>query len=158
MKARLLTALTLAGICAAGCAPRWDLDQVPLPGFQASDEEQIRAVLIDVRRGMENRQPFRILAHVSRGYQDPNGRTYQDLYGYFEDFFERYRNIRIERVRPRILVLGDHAQVLDTFATIAEPLDPTVDVPLNVEGQVYIYLDRIDGRWRIVSWDSAQPR
>ena len=137
-----------------GCANTLAIDAPPpIPGFRLSHEEQINAVLSDVRRGMETRQIYRVLAHVSPNYRDGNNHTYEDLAPRFNAFFDRYRNIRIRRARPRIFVLGDYAHAMETFATIADPADPLVDSPLNIEGNVLVYFERAGNRWMITSWE-----
>jgi hypothetical protein len=121
-------------------------------GLQPSDEEQIAVVLEDVCRGMQNRQVFKVLAHVSRGYHDAEGRDYEGIQRYLDELFKKYREIRITRVTPRISVDADHARAIETFGTVAEPQDPTREPPINLQGQVAVDLVKVQSRWQIVQW------
>jgi len=121
-------------------------------GLQSSDEEQIAAVLDDVSRGMQERQIFKVLAHVSNGYRDADGRDYAAVQAYLDEVFKRYQVIRITRVPPRITVEKDSARAVETFGMSAEPQDPTHEAPLNLQGRVTVDLVKTQGRWRIVEW------
>ncbi len=148
--------LALAVALAAGGCATQDLAldrRVPVLGVQVGAETEIEAILAEVQWGMQERRKSRVLTHVSRNYQDPAGRRYADLYGYFDTIFSRYRNIRIRRSRPRILVLGDNAHSIERFTTTAEPVNPGLHPPLNMEGEVMAYFRREGGTWRIISWD-----
>lgn len=121
-------------------------------GLQASDEEQIAAVLEDVCRGMQERQIYKVLAHVSNGYRDADGRDYDGVQAYLNEVFKKYRTIRITRVPPRISVDADRARAIETFGTVAEAQDPARVPPVNIQGQVSVDLVKVQGRWRIVEW------
>jgi len=146
--------------CCAGCANMIG-GQIPLlddlgqaSGLAATDEEKIVAVLDDVQRGMQNRQIYKVLAHVSRNYYDSEGRDYQQLQEDLAELFKKYREIRITRVTPRVQVVGDYARAIETFGTFAEPNDPAVEPPINLQGQVAVTLEKVGGRWQIVEWGS----
>ncbi len=117
-----------------------------------SDEEAITRVLDDVHRGMETERIYRVLAHVSRTYRDAEGRDYGAMELYLNDLFRRYRDIRIDRGRPRIVVQGDKARVIEAFGGTADPLPGSTDLPLNIQGQVSVYMEKIGGAWQIVEW------
>jgi hypothetical protein len=158
MKWFLPVVLAAPIILIGGCKTT-DLAEIPavqklgqVTGLQPSDEEQIAVVLEDVCRGMQNRQVFKVLAHVSRGYHDAEGRDYEGLQRYLDELFKKYREIRITRVTPRILVDADHARAIETFGTVAEPQDPTREPPINLQGQVAVDLAKIQGQWQIVEW------
>jgi hypothetical protein len=123
-------------------------------GIKPSEEEQIAAVLEDVCRGMQARRIYKVLAHVSPNYHDGEGRNYAALEAYLNDIFKRYRNIRITRVPPRIVVQGDRARVVETFGTVAEPWDPATEPPIDLQGQVAVDLEKVPGDWQIVEWGS----
>lgn len=152
-------ALMLAPLAlVAGCANTFGIG---LPGFDQlgqasglapSEEEKIAAVLDDVHRGMQNRQIYKVLANVSRNYYDSEGRDYNALQADLTELFKKYREIRITRVTPRIQVQGDYARAIETFGTTAEPYDPTIEPPINLQGQVAVTLEKVGGRWQIVEW------
>jgi len=121
-----------------------------------SDEDQIAAIMDDVQRGMQNRSIYKVLAHVARSYHDAEGRDYDALQQDLSDFFKRYKDIRITRVPPNVLVQGNRARVIETFGTTAKPEDPDNDIEIFLQGQVTAYLERIDGRWKIVEWSRLQ--
>lgn len=123
-----------------------------VPGFGPTDEEQIGAVLADVHNGMETQRIFKVLSHVSRDYQDAEGRDYQAIAAYLDDLFMSYESIRIARSRPRIVVEGDRARALETFGTVATPYADSAAPALNLEARVVVYLAKARGRWRIVEW------
>ncbi|HNR36974.1 MAG TPA: hypothetical protein PKO36_17500, partial [Candidatus Hydrogenedentes bacterium] len=94
-----------------------------------------------------------VLAHVSRSYHDAEGRDYAGLQEYLNEIFRKYRTIRITRVVPRITIEANgRAKAVETFGTVAEPVDPRVEPPINMQGQVVVYLTKTDGQWRIVEW------
>lgn len=132
-----------------------DIPGVPdIPGLTSrlSDEQQIAAVLDDVHRGMQTRSIYKILAHVSRNYRDAEGRDYDALQADLNEFFKRYRDIRITRVSPNVLVQGDQARVVETFGTTAKPVDTERDLELFLQGQVTVMMERVEGKWKIREW------
>ena len=126
-----------------------------IPGLTASrlsDEEQIAAIMDDVHRGMQTRSIYKVLAHVSRSYHDAEGRDYDALQQDLSEFFKRYRDIRITRVSPNVLVQGDQARVVETFGTTAKPVDTDRDLEIFLQGQVTVTMERTEGKWKIVEW------
>ena len=145
-------------VLAAGCQTS-DIAKTPgikklgeMTGLTASDEEQIVAVLDDVQRGMQSRSIFKVLAHVSRSYHDEEGRDYAALEAYLNSIFKNYRELQIRRVPPRISVEGDQARAVETFGTMAEPQNPKLEPPVNLQGQVSVFLAKVGGQWQIVEW------
>lgn len=137
---------------ATGCAP--DFSRIPgLSGLTPpTDEELIARVMEDVHRGMESRRIYRVLSHVSRDYYDAQGRDYAAMEDYLSELMRRYRHIEIERVRPRVVVEGERARVVETFGTRADPMPGVSEVPVNLQGQVMVYLQKENGNWKIVEW------
>lgn len=123
-------------------------------GVEPTDEEQIAMLLDDVQRGMQSRQIYKVLAHVSRNYRDEEGRTYSGIETYLNTVFKDYKEIRVTRVVPRIVVQGDRARAVETFGTVAEPQDPQGEPPIHLQGQVTVNLEKTGGRWLIVEWGS----
>lgn len=121
-------------------------------GPKESDEELIARILVDVHNAMEAERIYTVLAHVSRSYRDTEDRDYAAIEAYLGDLFERYRNIRIFRARPRIFVQGNEARALETFGTRAAPASGSSDVPIDVQGQVTVYLVKVDNTWKIIEW------
>lgn len=152
-----LCCAVLAGcLAAAGCqtGPARDL---PLIGAgKLSDEEQIALVLDDVHQGLESGRIFKVLSHVSRGYRDAEGRDYDALQSYLGEIMRAYRTVRVTRARPQIVVQGDRARVLETFGTVAHPVDPEQYPLVNLQGQVPVFLERINNRWYIVEWGALR--
>lgn len=131
---------------------------LPIPGLgsKVTDEEKIAAVLDDVQRGMETGKIYKVLAHVSLRYHDAQGRDYEAMREYLGFIRHSYRNIRITRTPPRIVIDGDHARALEAFGTIAESQDPAAAPPVNVQGQVTVYFVREEGEWKILEWGALQ--
>lgn len=128
---------------------------VDIPGItptKTSDEEQIAALLNDVHQGIQSRHVYRVLAHVSQAYQDDEGRDYKGIQEYLSRLFREYRDIRITRARPQVLIQNNRARVLETFGTVAKPFNPETTPPINVHGQVYVYLEKVGNTWQIVQW------
>ena len=155
MKTRFHWLVVMVALGVTGCAGQdvrldW---RPPIPGGRVGAEAEIEAILAEVQWGMQERRKARVLTHVSRSYRDPAGRSYQDLHAYLDQIFSRYRNIRIRRSRPRILVLGDFAHSIERFATTAEPTNPERDPHLETEGEVMAHFRREGGAWKITSWD-----
>ena len=123
---------------------------------KVSDAELVAAVLDDVHQGMQERRVYRVLAHVSRNYHDDEGRGYADIQEYLSRVFSLYKDLRITRVQPEIVVRGYEAKAIETFGTIAEPLDPDKAPPIQLQGQVAVFLEKIDNRWLIVEWGNVQ--
>ncbi len=145
--------LALAAACALGaCQSRLPAEIGRMTGIVASDEEKIALVLDDVQRGMENRRVFQVLAHVSRGYKDRDGRDYAGLSNDLNTLFRTYRDIRITRATPSIQVQGDRARVVDTFGTRAEASNSQEFPPVNLQGQVVILMQRYKDTWQIIEW------
>jgi hypothetical protein len=156
MPKRVFVAVLLAVVLTAGCPKRFPMDIPGVTAPRASDEMRIAAVLNDVDEGMRQRRIFKVLAHVSRTYHDDEGRNYQGIQEYLKTVFDKYRSIRITRVPPQIVVQGDRARATETFGTIAEPVDAQEMPPVNLQGQVLVYLERTNGQWLITEWSSAQ--
>ena len=146
--------LVVSVLAITGCGNEFPAlsDLSEAAGLSKSDEEQIAELLDDVEQGMESRQIYKVLAHVSRNYRDKEERDYAAIEAYLNYVFKKYRTIRITRVVPRILVQGAQARVVETFGTVAEPQNPANDPPINMQGQVTVSLEKNDGRWQIVEW------
>ena len=132
------------------------MPEIPIINPRLTDEEQILRVLDEVWRGMESQRIYQIMSNVSRSYKDRDGRDYDALAAYLNKVFEEYRNIKIARVKPRILVQGNQARAVETFGTIAKPEPRSEYPPIDLHGQVTVYFEKVDGRWFIVEWGSIQ--
>ena len=137
-----------------GCGGKLAGSIPALADLNVSDEEQIAQVIEEVQQGMEARQIFKVLAHVSRNYHDSEGRDYAAIEAYLNYVFKKYRTIRVTRVVPRIVVQGVQARAVETFGTVAEPQDPSGEPPINMQGQVTVSLEKTGGQWQIVEWGS----
>jgi len=151
MRYYLLVGLVTAAALLAGCGDRVPVEIPGITGPKASDEEQIAAVLDDINRGLQSRSIYKVLAHVSRNYQDPKGRDYEGLKASLSKFFKEYGEIRITRPPPRILVQGRRARVVETFGVSARPLRPDIE-PINMQGQVNVFLEKVGDAWQLVGW------
>jgi len=150
--AALLGLGMLLGACSTGSKIPGLRELGELSGLTPGDEERISGVLDAVYRGMEQRNLKKVLAHVSPDYQDQEGRDYAGLEEYLKSMFKDYRDIRVTRVAPQIVVQGDAARAVETFGTVAEPENPNENVPINMQGQVTVRLEKAEGKWRIVEW------
>ncbi|MBN2307890.1 MAG: hypothetical protein JXR94_02900 [Candidatus Hydrogenedentes bacterium] len=139
----------------AGCRHEIPVEIPGVTGPRLTDEEQIRAVLNDVQRGMEAQRIYKVLAHVSRGYRDAEGRDYEAMQEYLNTLFKRYRELKIVRVRPEVFVDGRRARAVETFGTVATPLNPD-DRQLQLQGQVDVYLEKTGDTWQITEWGSVR--
>ncbi len=155
MTLRGLVVLGLA-VTMVGCQGELPVNVPVVSSGQLSDEDQIATMLNDVRDGLQTRRIYKVLAHVSRNYTDPQGRDYDALQRFLVDIFKNYREIRITRVPPRVIVQDGRARVIETFGTRAEPIKPQVNPPINLQGQVNIYLEKVDGEWMITEWSRVQ--
>ncbi|MBI5094085.1 MAG: hypothetical protein HZB26_16785 [Candidatus Hydrogenedentes bacterium] len=135
-----------------GCGDKFPVSIPGITGSGESDEQQIAAVLDDVQRGMQARRIFKVLAHVSHSYHDKDGRDYAAVERYLNLIFERYRTIKINRVPPRITVQGERALAVETYGTLAEPVNAAKDPPINLQGQISVYLQKVGGTWQITEW------
>lgn len=152
MSKAVFLAMGLGVALATGCKTELPV-QVRIPAMEKmTDEEKIAFVLDDVCQGMESRRIYKVLAHVSSSYLDQEGRDYEAIQEYLSYIVRSYVGIKITRTRPKILVLGDHARAVETFGTIAKPRDPRKDPPINLQGQVSVYLERAGDTWQIVEW------
>jgi hypothetical protein len=154
----LLAALLAFGAILGGCASTAPAKTPVLAklgeatGLQPGEDEQIAAVLDDVQAGMQTRRIFKVLAHVSRSYHDDEGRDYEAIEAYLNEVFRKYPVIRITRVVPRIIIQADQAQAVETFGTVAEPQDPKIEPPINLQGRVTVHLVKVGGEWQIIEW------
>jgi hypothetical protein len=139
------------GMLLAGCAG--DGVNLDIPGLtgKASDEEQIAKLLEDVHLGMETRKVSKIMRHVSPNYLDEEGRDLEGIRAYLDHIMNNYREIKINRSAPSVLVEGDRARVIETFGTSGDPGNFQTP-PVTLQGQVAVYLERADGGWKIVEW------
>lgn len=136
----------------AGCSGGPKLE---IPGFgsKETEEEKIAKILDDVQMGMETKKVYKVMAHVSANYLDQEGRDYEGIRKYLNDIMKNYREIVIRRSNPTIVIEGDRARAVDPFGTRAEPDNSRVP-PLNIQGQVSVYFEREEGKWKIVEWGS----
>lgn len=150
MKRALVAGFAPLLILLAGCAGG---PSIEIPGFgsKMTEEEKIAKILDDVQRGMETRKVYQVMSHVSEHYMDQEGRDYEGIRRYLNDIMKNYREIVIRRSSPTIVIEGDRARAVDPFGTRAEPDSGRVP-PLNIQGQVSVYLEREDGEWKIVEW------
>lgn len=150
-----MVSLFAAGLL-VGCGSNTPIDLSVIPGLsRPADEVQIARVLDDVHRAMEQKQVKRVLRHVAPAYADDEGRTYQQIEAELSELFRIYRSIRIQRAEPRITVEGDSARALETFGTSADPANLSEHPPINIQGPVVVYLERIDGVWLITRWSNS---
>ena len=150
MKKALILACLPALVLLSGCAGGASLE-LPSLGLKDTDEEKITRLLSDVHRAMQTRKVNQIMAHVSPNYLDQEGRDYDGIREYLDNIVKNYRAIAIRRSAPNVIVEGDRARALEAFGTRAEP-DNDRTPPLNIQGQVSVYLAHEDGKWKIVEW------
>ena len=151
MKSAGYVMVIAVGVLLAGCAGGGlDIDIPGLSG-QASDETQIAKLLENVHLGMETRKVSKIMRHVSANYRDEEGRDVEGIRDYLDRIMNNYREIKIDRSAPRILVEGDRARVIESFGTSGDPGNFQTP-PVTLQGQVAVYLERTDGGWKIVEW------
>lgn len=157
MKTRFLI-LLLAVLLApfTGCPRISDLEIPMIMGPKVSDEDQILTILDDVQRGVESKRVYKVLAHVSRNYYDQEGRDYIAIQAYLNQLFKEYRDIRIMRTRPRVVIEGARARAFETFGTQAKPVNPVSGRPIDVQGRVTVFLEKTGGTWQIVEWGPIQ--
>lgn len=148
----LYVLVVVGGAACWGCQTPLAFEAPSLSLTGLTDEEQITQILSDVQQGMQTKRMYRVVAHLSRNYRDDQGRDYDTMRRYLDDLFEDYRTVIVRRVRPRVVVQGDEAVAVDTFATIAEPMDPTKTPPIDVQGEVSAFFRRENGEWKIVKW------
>ena len=155
------TALVCAVLCAAcccGCEALSGRLQIPwlskTISSAPSDRDQIAGVLDAVAKGIEVRGVYRVLAHVSKAFHDKQGRDYPAVQRVLRDFFRDYRNIRVQRATPRIVVRGAHAEVMETFVTAADPANPAKSSPFSLERQVLIRFEKKNNHWLVTSWEN----
>lgn len=150
MKKALILACLPALVLLSGCAGGPSLE-IPGLGPRDTDEEKITRLLDDVHRAMQTRKVNQVMAHVSPDYLDQEGRDYDGIRAYLDNIMKNYRAITIRRSNPTVIVEGDRARALEAFGTRAEP-DNDRTPPLNIQGQVSVFLAREDGKWKIVEW------
>lgn len=139
------------GALLAGCAGGGVNLDIPGLAGNVSDEDQIAKLLEDVHLGMETRKVSKIMRHVSPNYLDVEGRDQNGIRAYLDHIMNNYREITINRSAPSILVEGDRARVIETFGTTGDP-DNFQTPPVTLQGQVAVYLERVEGGWKIVEW------
>jgi len=141
--------LAIPVVLLAGCQT-----SLPIPGLgsKTTDQEKIATILDNVQHGVETGKVDRVMAHVSGRYRDAQGRDYAAMRDYLAFIRHSYRDIQITRSSPRIVVEGDQARALEAFGTIAEPADPAVAPPLNIQGQVTVSFVREEVEWKILEW------
>jgi len=150
MKRAFVAGVVPLVVLIAGCKDGPSLD---LPGFgsKMSEEEKIARLLDEVHDGMIARKVYQVMEHVSQDYMDQEGRDYEGIRRYLNDIMKNYREITIQRSSSTIIIEGDRARAEEAFGTRAEP-DNDRTPPLNIQGQVSVYLQREDGKWKIVEW------
>ncbi len=148
-----LLSLVVGLACLQAC--RQDLELPRLPTNKLSDEEQIAVVLNDVHRGLERKRIYMVLAHISHYYQDEEGRDYEAIRDLLTDRMRLYREVRITRMRPRISVQGDHAQVIETLGASAQPFNPVNTPPIDLQGNVTVFLERMAHTWQITGYRTS---
>lgn len=129
-----------------------------LPRFtwaDMSDEEQIAAVLQQVQHGLERRRTELLLPYISQEYRDEAGRDYEAIHELLIKQLRNYREIRITRMPPRILVEGDNAQVIETLGASAQPADPLDISPIDLQGNITVYLERFAHTWQITGYRTS---
>jgi len=157
MRTRLAVSLLFVALLTGGCPKGGSPIDIPgITGPKMSDTEQIVDVLDDVHRGIENKRIYKVLAHVSKNYYDKEGRDYTAIQAYLNRLFKDYRDIRITRTRPRVIVQGDRARAVETFGTRAKSTNPTSRRAINLQGQVTVYLEKTGDTWQIVEWGAIQ--
>ncbi len=141
-------------VVVAGCATVYDVPGVreigKIASHKGTPEEQVTALLNDLARSIETRKVNRILAQFSPSYTDGWGRNRASLEAYVRDVYQKYRTISVTRVAPSVQIEGDKARVVETFGAVAEPRDAAKEPPINLEGQLSVRLERVDGDWLIV--------
>jgi hypothetical protein len=156
MRTKLLLCLLLPVLAAACQAGRDALDLAGLGGEQLTDEEQIHLVLDEIQRGLESKRIYRVLSHISRNYEDDEGRDYRALQRELNQKFKQYRDIEITRPRPRLIVQGDRARAVETYGIRAKTTNPIESELLLYEGKATVYLVRVNGAWKVSSWKPMQ--
>lgn len=148
-------ALALGGC--PGSASMFELPSIPgVTAGRVDERDRVTQVLDDIHRGIEQRRVFKVLAHLSRTYFDEEGRDYDTLRNLITTWLNDYREIRVTRPRPRVVVQGDRARAIETFGLQAKPVNPNDDRLVALQGQVTVHLDKMGNTWQIVSMSSMQ--
>ncbi len=119
------------------------------------EETAVRNVLNDVELAMEQRDVYRVLAHVSASYRDKMGRDYTDLRRLLQRVFDHYASIEIARSGTEVTIDENRAAVTENFVTFARGKPGTNASPFTLKGLTSSFLEKIAGRWLIVEWGES---
>lgn len=159
MRVRVLLVIGLA-LALGGCPDAVSTLELPsIPGVttgRVDERDRVMQVLDDIHRGIEQRRVYKVLAHLSRTYFDEEGRDYDTMRSLVTMWLNDYRDIRVTRPRPRVVVQGDRARAVETFGLQAEPTNPNDERLVALQGQVTIHLERMGTTWQVVSMSPVQ--
>ena len=153
--------LIALSILSVECASRTPTRSPAAPGPVATtsaigaEETAIRGVLSDVEVAMEERDMYKVLAHVSASYHDKLGRDYTDIRRFLQRIFDNYASMEIALSGTKVTIDENQAAVTGTFVTFARGRSGTTVNPLTLRGRTSVFLEKIADRWLIVVWGEA---
>lgn len=119
----------------------------------ASPEDQVQAVLNEIKQAVEARSRSKVLEHVSDKYRDHQGKSKDDIGKILQLHFIRNQNINLFTSVHSIEVDGDVASVELSAAMAAQNIDLTVSSNrLRADtARFSAVLMQTDGEWLLTS-------
>jgi ketosteroid isomerase-like protein len=117
-------------------------------------EQQIAANLDDAQRALQNRSAGGVLRHLAPDFSW-NNTSRQEFSSMTKGSLFQWRDIQVQRSDEQISVSGNEATSTGSFRMSyrAAPNTP----PQNMSGTYTLRWRLIDGEWKVVKADGAQP-
>lgn len=145
MKASLAGVLLLAGLFFPCCS--------------RSESDAIAVLLDDVAARVENKDTAGLIAHLAADYSDFAGRDREQTRAMAEDYFRRYRGIKIKMLSSRIAMGEGGRATAEIDVSLYSGIGAALRKAVGFSGENYRVscVLRREGEWRFseASWESV---
>jgi ketosteroid isomerase-like protein len=126
-----------------------------------TEESKIKKVITEIQAAGEEKEVKKIMAHISKTYNDPRGYNYEGIHGLLLGYFFRYPKISAYITNIEVSVEGESAKAM--FEAVLTSSDKTGSIKDIIPQELGVWdfdvtLKKESGEWKVTSaqWEQAQ--
>jgi len=126
-----------------------------------TEESKVKKVITEIQAAGEEKEVKKIMAHISKTYNDPRGYNYEGIHGLLLGYFFRYPKISAYIANLEVSVEGATAKArFEAMLTSSDKTGSIKDIIPQELGVWYfdVTLVKESNEWKVTSaqWEEAQ--